>query len=83
MAVRHERTHPQLLGKGEGLLIVGCGPRTIRRLTPYRKVTEEAQGIRLVAAFLVRTGERQRSLGQGVCLRQAASQGNQAGRSAS
>ena len=57
VAVRHERTHPQLLGEGEGLLIVGCGLRTIRRLTPYRNVTEEAQGIRLVAAFLVRTSK--------------------------
>ena len=39
-----------------------------------RNVTEEAQGIRLVAAFLVRTGERQRLLGEGVRLLQAAGQ---------
>ena len=35
-------------------------------------LAEEAEGIRLVAAFLVLTGERQRMLGEGVCLLQAA-----------
>ena len=39
-----------------------------------RNLAEEAQGIRLVATFLVRTGKRQRSLGEGVRLLQAASQ---------
>ena len=39
-----------------------------------RNVAEEAQGIRLVAAFLVRTGERQCALGEGLRLLQAASQ---------
>jgi hypothetical protein len=37
-------------------------------------LAEEAQGIRLVATFLVRTGVGQRLLGEGVCLLQATSQ---------
>ena len=37
-------------------------------------LAEEAQGIRLVATFLVLTGERQRTLGEGVRLLQAAGQ---------
>ena len=39
-----------------------------------RNVAEEAQGIRLVAAFLMLTGERQRALGERVRLLQAAGQ---------
>ena len=39
-----------------------------------RDLAEEAQGIRLVAPFLVLTGERQRPLGEGVRLLQAAGQ---------
>ena len=37
-------------------------------------LAEEAQGIRLVAAFLVLIRERQRLLGEGLCVLQAASQ---------
>ena len=37
-------------------------------------LTEEVQGIRLVATFLVRAGERQRLLGEGLRLLQAADQ---------
>ena len=51
---------PEFLGQGEGLAVVGCGLRTIRGLTPWRNIAEEAQGICLVAAFLMRTGKRQR-----------------------
>src|SRR5712691_11394115 len=39
-----------------------------------RDVAEETQGIRLVAAFLVLTGERQRARGESVRLLQAARQ---------
>ena len=39
-----------------------------------RDLAEEAQGIRLVATFLMRTGERQRPLGEGVRLLQATGQ---------
>jgi len=40
----------------------------------HSNVTEEAQGIRLVATLLARTGERERTLGKNVCLLQAARQ---------
>ena len=61
-----ERAHAEFLGQGEGLLIVGLGLLDIRRLAPRCSVAEEAQGIRLVATFLVRTGMRQCMLGKGV-----------------
>ena len=74
VAVGLERAHAELLGQGEGLAVVGFGLVALRRLAPRRNVAEEAQGIRLVAPFLVRTGERQRTLGEGVRLLQAAGQ---------
>ena len=74
MAVGLERAHAQLLGQGQGLLVVGFGLRALRGLAPRRNLAEEAQGIRLVAAFLVLTGKRQGALGEGVCLLQAAGQ---------
>ena len=74
VAVGLERAHAQLLGQGEGLAVVGFGLLALRRLAPRRNVAEEAQGIRLVATFLVLTGKRQRPLGEGVRLLQAAGQ---------
>ena len=74
VAVGQERAHAELLGQGEGLAVVGFGLLALRRLAPRRNLAEEAQGIRLVAAFLVLTGERQRALGEGVRLLQAAGQ---------
>ena len=68
------RAHAEFLGQGEGLLVVGLGLLDLRGLAPRRDLTEEAQGIRLVAPFLVLTGKRQRTLGEGVRLLQAASQ---------
>ena len=65
VAVGHERAHAEFLGQGEGLAVVGFGLLDLRGITPCRNVAEEAQGIRLVATFLVRTGERQRPLGEG------------------
>ena len=53
---------------------MGFGLFSLRRLVPRRNVAEEAQGIRLVAAFLVLTGKRQRALGEGLCLLQTARQ---------
>ena len=60
MAVGLERAHAEFLGQGEGLLVVGFGRLDLRGLALRRNVAEEAQGIRLVAPFLVLTGERQR-----------------------
>ena len=74
MAVGLERTHAEFLGQGEGLAVVGFGLLNLRGLALRRNVAEEAQGIRLVAPFLVRTGKRQRPLGEGVRLLQTASQ---------
>jgi hypothetical protein len=51
---------------------VGDGGLALRGIAPRRNVAEEAQGICLVTAFLVRTGVRQRMLGEGVRLFQAA-----------
>ena len=53
---------------------MGFGLFALRRLALRRNVAEEAQGIRLVAPFLVLAGERQRPLGEGVRLLQAAGQ---------
>ena len=69
-----QRAHAELLGQGEGLSVVGFSFFDMRRIALRRNVAEEAQGIRLVAAFLVLTGMRQRALGEGVRLLQAASQ---------
>ena len=74
VAVRLERAHAEFLGQGEGLVVVGCGRLHLRRRPMRRNLAEEAQGIGLVAPFLVRTGKRQRALGEGVRLLQAASQ---------
>jgi hypothetical protein len=57
-----ERAHAEFLGQGEGLLVVGFCLFNLWRHAPCRNVTEEAQGIRLVATFLVLTGKRQRPL---------------------
>src|SRR5688572_17845212 len=74
MAVGHERLHPQLLGQVDGLAVAGFSRLALRRLTPRPNLTEEAQGICLVAAFLVPTGEHQRTLSEGVRLLQTARQ---------
>ena len=58
MAVRLERAHAEFFGQGEGLVVVGCSLRDIRGLAPRRNLAQEAQGIRLVAASLMRTGMR-------------------------
>src|SRR5262249_40875178 len=74
VAVGHGRAHAEFLGQGEGLLVVGFHLRVLWWLTPCCNVAEEAQGICLVAPFLVRTCMRQRTHGEGVCLPQAACQ---------
>jgi hypothetical protein len=73
-AVRLERTHAKLLSEGEGLLVVGFGWRALRGSAMRGDLAEEAQGIRLVTAFLVCASEPQRALGVGERLLQAADQ---------
>jgi len=72
--VGHEWAHAELIGEGEGLLVVDLGSLALWRLAPRRNLAEEVQSIRLVATFLVFTGECQRLFGEGVRLRQVASQ---------
>ncbi len=72
VTVRLQRAHAEFPGQGEGVLIVGLGRLDLRRLAPCCDVAEKAQGIRLVTTFLAFTGERQRTLGEGVRLLQAA-----------
>src|SRR2546426_783585 len=65
VAVGLERAHAQLFGEGEGLAVVLSGLIALRRLAPRRNLAKEAQGIGLVAAFLVLMGARQRALSKG------------------
>src|SRR5262249_20160497 len=74
LAVGQEWTHAQYVSQSEGLLVEGFGLLDLRGITMCGNLAEEAQGIGFVAAFLVRTGERQRALGEGVRLLQAARQ---------
>src|SRR4029450_576480 len=70
--VRLEPAHAEFLSQGEGLVVMGFGGIAIPGIAPRRNVTDEAQSICLVTAFLVRTGECQRLLGEGLCLLQMA-----------
>jgi len=74
MAVRLERAHAEFLGQGQGLAVAGFGLLTLWGIAMCGNVAEEVQGIRLVAAFLVLVGERQRPCSEGVRLLQAAGQ---------
>ena len=72
MAVGLERTHAEFLGQGKGLAVMGGGLVDVRGSAMCGDLTEEPQGIRLVAAFLMRTGKGQRLLGEGMRLLQVA-----------
>src|SRR4029453_15789291 len=74
VAVSLERTYAEFVRQGEGFSVVGGSFFDFRGIAMGGNVAEEAQGIRLVAAFLVLTGERQRTLGEGVRLLQAPGQ---------
>src|SRR5262245_19255809 len=63
-----ERAPAQLLSQSKGLTVVGFGRLDLRGLAPRRNVAEEAQGIRLESPLLVRTGECQGPLSEGVLL---------------
>jgi hypothetical protein len=74
MAVGDQWTHPQFLGEGKGLAVVGFSPRALRGTAMYRNLTEEAQGIRLVPSRLEGTGELQCLLGEDLRVLQMAGQ---------
>jgi len=71
VTVGHQWSYTQLVGEGESSPVVDCGLLALRRITPRGNLAEEAQSICQVAAFSVLTGERQRTLGKGVCHLQA------------
>jgi len=52
VAVGLKRAHAEGFGQGEGLAVVISSLIARRRLTLRRNLAEEAQGIRLMAAFL-------------------------------
>src|SRR5262245_19326982 len=58
VAVCLQGTHAQFLSQSESLAVVGLGRLALRRFTMRRNCAEEAQGISLVAAFLVFTSMR-------------------------
>ena len=74
VAVGLERAHAELLGQGEGLPVVGFGLFDFRGIAMCRNVAEEAQGIGLVAAFLVGTGSASARIGESLRLLQATGQ---------
>jgi hypothetical protein len=51
-----ERAHAQFPGEGERLPVIGLSPLARQGLAARRNLAEEAQGIRLVAPFLVAHG---------------------------
>ena len=71
MAVGLERAHAEFLGQGAGLVVVGCSGLALWGLTLRRNVAKQVQSIDLIAAFLVRMGEREGTLGEGVGFLQA------------
>jgi hypothetical protein len=68
VAVGLERAHAKFVGESEGLLVVGFGLAVLWWLAPRRNVAQEAQSIRLVAAFLALMGKCQRPVGEGIRL---------------
>jgi hypothetical protein len=74
VAVGREGAHAKLVGQGEGLLVAGLGLFGFGGVAPRRDVAEQAQGVCLVAPFLVLLGERQGALGEDMRFLQAASQ---------
>jgi hypothetical protein len=67
-AMRLQRAHAKFLGQGEGLAVVGLSLRALRGIASCRNLAEETHGIRLMAPFLALMSQRQRALGEGVCL---------------
>ena len=72
VTVRLEWAHAQLLGEGQGLLVVGCSLFDFCGVTMCGNLAEEAQDICLMAAFLVGTGMLAGTDGKGARLLQAA-----------
>ena len=69
-----ERAHAEFFNEGKGPVVVGGGLVDVRGSTMRRNISEEAQGMCLVTTFLLHTGERQRTFGEGLRLLRAISQ---------
>jgi hypothetical protein len=74
VAVRLERTHIEFLGQGEDMVVVGFGLSDLWGIAMRGDLAEEVQGIRLVAAFLMRTGKYLHPLSAGTRVLQTAGQ---------
>ena len=61
VAVGQERTHAQLLSQSDGLAVVVFGWLDLWGITMRGDVAQEAQGVRLVAAFLLGVRARSRA----------------------
>jgi len=57
MAVRHERLHTECRGQCESLLIMSFGQRALRETAMGCDLTKEVSGVRLMAPFVVLSGE--------------------------
>jgi hypothetical protein len=55
-----ERAHPECLGQGEGLLVVGFSPHDVGGISVGLNGAQLVQGVRLVAAFLEPPGQVER-----------------------
>lgn len=67
MAVRLERVHAQPLGQGEGLAVVADGGLDLGGRLARRALALEPQGLGLITALLVLTGEVERLCGVLAC----------------
>ena len=74
MAVGLERAHAQILGQGQGLLVVGFGLCDIRGIATCGDLTKQAQSPCFESASLLGARERKRALSLGNRLLHAAGQ---------
>jgi hypothetical protein len=74
MTMGQERAHAKFIGQGEYLLVTSFSLLALQRIAPHGNLAEEAQGIGLMAPFLVLAGECQRPLAEGMSFLQAVSQ---------
>ena len=59
MAVGLERAHPECVGQGKGLAVVGLGALNLYGMTLHRDFPQEPEGVHLVTTVFEGTGEHQ------------------------
>src|SRR5262249_12609267 len=72
VAVGQERAHAQICGERYGLLVGGCGGLDLQGSALRGDLAIQPQGVCLIGMFLGITGTCQGTLGELVCLLQAA-----------